>query len=468
MEVTMNNTRNATRSCTTMVALGSATESGSTIFAKNSDRAVNEAQPLCFYPAKDYEEGETVTCTYIKIPQVKHTYACIGSRPYHFFGFEHGVNEHGVVIGNEAVSGREYPERRWGLIGMDILRLALERADTAAKAVEVMGWLFETYGTGGDPAYRIPSFNGNYIIADGKEAYIFESCQRYWAAKKVDHVGYISNCYSIQEDYHMIGKNVIREVVEKGWAPKGDKINIAKTFSKDDCIFVEAEGYLRYTRLKKLMENREPLTVKTMMNNLRDHYDGEDYGALLYSPAAAKLPSICSHPGGISGCSSAASVVANLRPHMPKPFQIMYWGSMAPPCCSIFRPYFNLNWLPDDLQHAHALYDAKDQWWIFTELERYIALNYEKFAPKVKTEFHKLEDSFIAEAKFLEERYEGNDEKLKAFSLRANDESLALAKEFIKEIQSKIKPQEIDRMLLSYFTESSAGCGMPYDETLIK
>jgi len=372
------------------------------------------------------------------------------------------------MIGNEAVSGREFPERRWGLIGMDILRLALERADTAANAVEIMGWLLETYGTGGDPAYRIPSFNGNYIVADTKEAYIFESCQRYWAAKKVDDIGYISNCYSIQDDYSIIGKNVVKEVVEKGWADSNDRINVAKAFSKDDCIFGEAEGYLRYTRLSKLMENRALFTPKMMMNNLRDHYDGEDYGKLLYSPASAKLPCICSHPGGVSGCASAASVVSILKANAPEPFKFIYWGSMSPPCCSIFRPYYNISWLPDDLQHAHALYDDNDQWWVFTELERYIALNYEKFALKIRHGFNELENEFIAESDMLEKDFDGNTAKIKAFSSRASLDSLSLAKSYLKEMKSVIKTSDIDRMMLDYFVQSSAGCGMPYDDQLIK
>ena len=456
-----------TRSCTTMVATPSATKDGVTIFGKNSDRPLNEAQPLCYFPAMDYPEGTEVQCSFIRIPKVTHTDACIGSKPHVWFGFEHGVNEHGVMIGNEQVSGREAPERKWGLIGMDIFRLALERSDTAKKAVEVIGTILETYGTGGDPEIRIRPFNSNYIIADASEAYLFESHQTSWVAKKVEDVGYLSNCYSIQ-DYTMIGENAIQEALSKGWISDPDNFNPAKAWTIDDCVYSESEGFVRYARLDKLTRGREPFTPKMMMNNLRDHYDGEALGQTVFSPAAAKIPCICSHPGGVSGCASAASAVTVLRKDVPKELKFTYWGSMAPPCCSIFRPFYNIDWLPDDIQHAHALYREEDQWWTFTELERYIALNYDKFASKVKDIFNNMENRFLDEAAYIEKGYSGDIKRLKEFSARAATESVETARELIKEIKSQLKTKDIDRMLLKYFTEASKGCGMSYDENVIK
>jgi hypothetical protein len=45
-------------------------------------------------------------------------------------GWRKGVNDKGVVIGNEAVFTKE-TVRRDGLLGMDILRIALERSESA-------------------------------------------------------------------------------------------------------------------------------------------------------------------------------------------------------------------------------------------------------------------------------------------------------------------------------------------------
>eukprot|EP00957_Ditylum_brightwellii_P116940 8920561-Ditylum_brightwellii.AAC.1 len=64
-----------------------------------------------------------------------------------------GANEHGVVGGNEAVSTLLSSEldtdvAAGGLLGMDLLRLALERGHTAREAMEVCIDLLETYGQG--------------------------------------------------------------------------------------------------------------------------------------------------------------------------------------------------------------------------------------------------------------------------------------------------------------------------------
>ena len=123
--------------CDTLVSL---TDDG-VLFAKNSDRDPNEAQVLRWHPASDHEPGTEVACTWISIPQVTRTHAVLLSQPWWMWGAEIGTNEHGVVIGNEAVFTRELALGRRepdALLGMDLLRLALERAATATDAVAVI------------------------------------------------------------------------------------------------------------------------------------------------------------------------------------------------------------------------------------------------------------------------------------------------------------------------------------------
>ena len=92
--------------CDTFVAIKNSTQDGSVLFGKNSDREPNEAHEVVILPAADYARGATVQCTYLKIPQVEHTSALLLAKPFWMWGAEMGLNEHGVVIGNEALFTR--------------------------------------------------------------------------------------------------------------------------------------------------------------------------------------------------------------------------------------------------------------------------------------------------------------------------------------------------------------------------
>ena len=136
--------------CDTMVALGNATADGSVLFAKNSDRDPNEAHELILVPRASHSENSSVQCTYIEVPQVAETYAVLLAKPFQIWGTEMGANERGVVIGNESVFTKVPYGKEPGLIGMDFIRLALERAGTARGALEVITDLLEIYGQSGN------------------------------------------------------------------------------------------------------------------------------------------------------------------------------------------------------------------------------------------------------------------------------------------------------------------------------
>ena len=127
--------------CDTFVATASATGDGSIVFGKNSNREANEAQALEYHPNREYPPGARLRCTYIEIPQVPVTQAVLICRPFWMWGAEIGANASGLVIGNEAVWTREPLNRKGALTGMDMVRLALERAETAEQGVDIIAGL---------------------------------------------------------------------------------------------------------------------------------------------------------------------------------------------------------------------------------------------------------------------------------------------------------------------------------------
>ncbi|MBW1710361.1 MAG: C69 family dipeptidase [Deltaproteobacteria bacterium] len=188
--------------CDTFVALASVTRDGSVLFGKNSDREPNEAQVLEYHPAGAYSDGEQVSCTYLTIPQVKATHAVLLCRPFWMWGAEMGVNDKGVVIGNEAVFTKMPVTRDGGLTGMDLLRLALERSSSASEALQTIVQLLSDHGQGGICGYenKKMAYHNSYILADPKEAWVLETAGHLWASLKVKDFYSISNGLTIGED----------------------------------------------------------------------------------------------------------------------------------------------------------------------------------------------------------------------------------------------------------------------------
>ncbi|XP_071774045.1 secernin-3 [Centroberyx gerrardi] len=264
-------------SCDTFVALPPSTEGQRIIFGKNSDRPCDEVQEVVYFPARDCEAGEKVECTYIEIEQAAHTYAVVLSRPAWLWGAEMGANEHQVCIGNEAVWGRESADEEEALLGMDLVRLALERADTAEKAVDVITELLEKYGQGGSCMEDECGFtyHNSFLISDRKEAWLLETSGKYWAAERVED-GYrnISNQYGITTKIDKEHPGMREYAQSQGWWDGKAQFNFAEVYSFLTTARIEASGS-RYCEGKNLLEKSNgAITAETMMDILRDKDSG--------------------------------------------------------------------------------------------------------------------------------------------------------------------------------------------------
>jgi hypothetical protein len=167
---------------------------GKAYFAKNSDRSPNEPQVVEYHPA--HGARGRLKATYLELDDREDARAVLLSRPIWMWGAEMGVNECGVVIGNEAVFTKG-AYGKTGLTGMDLLRLALERAGDAKSAVGIIAALLEQYGQGGNCGYDHDFYYDNsFLIADRNDIYVLETAGKRWTAKRFTSAA-ISNRLSL-------------------------------------------------------------------------------------------------------------------------------------------------------------------------------------------------------------------------------------------------------------------------------
>lgn len=311
--------------CDSIVVNKSLCRNGRTIFGKASDRGVNEPQPLVYVPAADHAPGTMVKCTYIEAEQAPHTYATILAKPSWIWGAEIGVNEHGLCIGNEAVISREMNVDEQALLGMDVLRMALERAVTAREAVEVIGALMERYGQGGNASFDGTfHYDNAYLVVDENEMWHVETAGKHlWAAKQV-HGGYSISNFLTLDHPELMHPDLIKNAEEKGYETE-EPFHFAKTYI-NWANGLNPSGMLRRACSFPLA-NREDFTEKDMVEILRSHY-AED--------AWTKGENcVCMHaaPGPLE-CQTTCAMVAECKGK-----DTVIWGTgMSTTCIAPFQP----------------------------------------------------------------------------------------------------------------------------------
>lgn len=388
---------------------GQGRESSAALFGKNSDRHPDEPQMLYVGTAdlnKWEGESEQALDKYTDGPlqvlrriydQYEHPFRALISKPIWMWGGEMGLNERGVAIGNEAVfskwRSRRSRDLNKGLLGMDLLRLALHNAASAREAVDFLSRIIEREGQGGDGAYKGQLYYDNsFLICDTRQAFILETAGHRWAAKQVTSDA-ISNCYILQDDF----ESCDQITSQAAFRPDGGRAPVSRRFS-----FAEhnesrlyrwvAKGRTRRRRTRQLIDS-EKFTLESTFGLLRDH-NGRAH-------PRKGMGNLCMHSSRFIKSETTASMVVEFQAEGP-----VAWVTGSPhPCVSLFQPW-NFDALPSEdeaadnySEHLLALgpvfqnYQPGEEYArSMMELSRKLAGNFSKFVQQLQPERDRIED----------------------------------------------------------------------------
>jgi secernin len=458
------------QSCDTWVALPDSTRAGATLLAKNSDRPTYDSQPLVLNPRATWPQGSVINLGRLAIPQVEVTHATLGSKPYWCWGYEEGVNEYGVAIGNEGVWTRPLMgmlidvrtglDSELGLTGMDLVRLGLERGRTAEEAMNVMVALLEEYGQFGS---GIPgagtlagSYDNSYIIADLEEVWILETAGREWVARRIaSGVASISNDLSIEAEFDLSSENLVRTAAESEWFDEeaGSPFSFAEAYRDPSPIGQgKAERSIARSETSRLLmeERAGAIDASWMMRIGRDR---------------SSSPSIDQD----ATASSCVAVLPTQGAGLP-----VFWWAPTRPSVSCYVPFFvHSSDLPASVSRAGThtggvvapstagrdSYAEGSYWWTFRDLSDLATGGVTDATARVRAAFDPLEERFreglpsvLAEAERLrsEGRSDEAAEALAEFSAQCVVQALAVANELREELRAEAASQEIPVHLEPY------------------
>jgi len=268
-----------------------AASGGPALFAKNSDRPPTEPQDLVWLPSR--RDSGQVRATHIEVaPHHGPTLGVLGFQPRWCWGLEQGVNEAGVAGGNETIYTTLDPRGAPpALVGMDLVRLALERATTAVRAAAVIVEHLERYGQGGS-GHRDADrpYWSSFLIADATDAWVVETSGRVYATEQVSSVRAISNRTTIPvfDAAHRHARQPVETLVDPRW------------------------------EASKAVLARWPVTMERLQQHLRSH---EQPGGW----------SVCMHVDGVE--ATTASMIAELAIDGSTA-----WCLLGSPCRSLYVP----------------------------------------------------------------------------------------------------------------------------------
>lgn len=395
-------------SCTGVLVGKDASADGSVLLSHNEDMGSGESGKLWFQPRKTHAPGETLYTSYVTIPQVPITYAYWGHGNSDQIALEDydgsildgmcdgsildGMNEFGVSVGCNAQKSREelIPKGE-GILRYGVRQIIMERARSAREAVELIGWLVDTYGSSG--------MVGAYLLGDPYEAWLVETTPRHWVARRIPDDGFhaLANQYTIETEWDLASDDLIDYAVARGWYDPASK----KLFNFK---YVYGDGLDAASNVVRELHSRAMLAPKVgsitkedLMEVTRTHY--EETSDYYYPPhdRSVRRP-ICTH-------NCQAALVWQLRRDVPLEFGgAVMWYAPSTACTSAFVPiYISSTRIPEKYLIAGKEYDPVSAWWAFDMLQRLVDKRYAALHPEVRKRLDEFEQKEFAETVQLEQ-----------------------------------------------------------------
>ncbi len=433
--------------CTNFLITKGAAKDGSTMITYAADSHTLYGE-LYFWPAADYSDGamldvvEWDTGKFLgRIPQVKHTYQVTGN-----------INENQVAIGETTFGGRkELATQKEAIIDYgSLIYIALQRSKTAREAITIMTDLVKKYG--------YASSGESFSIADPNEVWIMEMIGKgegqkgaVWIALRIPD-GYISGhanqaritSFPLNDPKNSLySSDVITFAVEKGWfSGKNNDFSFSDTYAPVDfsgARFCDARVWSGFNKVNKQMgqyesyamgkvmfdqrkvaTNRIPLwikpdsllSVKDVMDIMRDHYEGtaldmtKDAGAgpfgapYRWRPMTWNVDSVnYVHERAISTQQTGFSFVTQSRSYLPNSIGGILWFGVDDTYMTCYMPiYCGMKQVPEPIRVGNGdllTWSDNSAFWIFNQVSNLVYSRYKDMIVDLQKVQSQMENKFF-------------------------------------------------------------------------
>jgi dipeptidase len=465
----------SSNACTNFLVTKGASADGSTMitYAADSHYLFGE---LYFRPAAVYPSGtmmkiyEWDTGKYLgEIPQANQTYSVVGN-----------MNEYQVAIGETTYGGREELQDSTGLIDYgSLMYIALQRSKSAREAIKVMAelvekygyyssgesfsvadknevWIFEMIGKGVDlkvdkknkktynanrgavwVAIRIPD---GYVSGHANQARIttfpLENMKTSISSKNLDKIfdpnievvyahdvisfarkkGYFNGKdeeFSFSDTYAPVDFGGARFCEMRVWS-------FFKEINKDMWNYFDyAKGHDLKNRMPLYIKPDRKLSVRDMMNFMRDHLEGteldmsKDEGAGPHALPYRWRPLTWKYEGktyfnerATATQQTGFSFVAQMRSWLPDAVGGILWFSVDDAASTVYFPvYCSVTSVPEAYAEGRGdmlTYCDDCAFWVFNKVSNFAYLRYDLMIQDIKKVQNELETRFISQTDIVD------------------------------------------------------------------